>query len=348
VTTTIGTDANANNNNTKRDDAAGAATEEARLKLARLLLSKNGLEELPAEEVVEAALRRHKNPTVAFSGGKSSLVVLHMAWLRNPGVKAIFNNTGVEIPGTVEYVRRLARDWGFELIETEPVKPDPSSATLAFWQCWDLFGPPAVKGSPSAKADPGRGKRNLSHPACCVYLKELPSRRAYSAHGIDAVLRGLQAVESRMRTLTLGENGQCRFNRRLGVWTYDPIAFWTEGQVWEYIRRNGLPYNPAYDRGFKRTGCLPCTAHKHWPEKLARTYPAVRDMLLKRIGHDQNGNKVLLHWVESCLQTEMAAGAGASVRAGTAIGAADGPGAIGRLREQEEGEGEGGNWQRPL
>jgi len=283
-----------------------ATVEEARLNLTRLLLSKHELEELPAEKVVEKALE-HRNPAVAFSGGKSSLVVLHMAWLRKPKIKAVFNNTGVEIPGTVEYVRRLAREWGFELIETEPVKPDPSSPEpeTAFWQCWRLFGPPTVRGSVLTKADAGKGSKNRSHPQCCVYLKELPARRAYAIHGIDAVLRGIQVAESRMRTFAIGQNGQRHFNRKWMMWTYDPIALWTDEQVWEYIRRHNLPYNPAYDSGFKRTGCLPCTAHKDWPQKLAKSYPRMRDFLLSKVGHDERGNKVLLQWMEGRVRAEM-------------------------------------------
>jgi phosphoadenosine phosphosulfate reductase len=276
--------------------------EEARISLARLLLSKRGLAELPAEKVVEMALE-HRNPAVAFSGGKSSLVVLHMAWLRKPDIKAVFNNTGVEIPGTVEYVRRLAREWGFELIETEPVKPDPSSPEPAFWQCWRLFGPPAMRGSPSARAS--RGRKNKQHPECCLYLKELPALKAYRENFIDAVIRGIQAGESRMRAFTVGENGQRHWNRKYLIFTYDPIALWSEEQVWEYIRRYGLPYNPAYDRGFKRTGCLPCTAHKDWPRKLAKTYPKMRDFLLAKLGHDEKGNRVLLQWVEGRVRAEM-------------------------------------------
>ena len=37
-----------------------------------------------------------------------------------------------------------------------------------------------------------------------------------------------------------------------------PILDFNNGEVWEYIRENGLPYCELYDRGFKRLGCILC------------------------------------------------------------------------------------------
>ena len=36
------------------------------------------------------------------------------------------------------------------------------------------------------------------------------------------------------------------------------IKDWTEGEVWQYIRENGLPYCSLYDEGFTRIGCVLC------------------------------------------------------------------------------------------
>ena len=38
----------------------------------------------------------------------------------------------------------------------------------------------------------------------------------------------------------------------------NPLAFITEGEVWEIIRKRGLPVNPLYQQGFNRVGCFPC------------------------------------------------------------------------------------------
>ena len=39
----------------------------------------------------------------------------------------------------------------------------------------------------------------------------------------------------------------------------NPLADWTEREVWDYIKKNGVPYNELYERGYKSIGCLPCT-----------------------------------------------------------------------------------------
>ncbi len=46
---------------------------------------------------------------------------------------------------------------------------------------------------------------------------------------------------------------------RDGLFKINPLADWTEEQVWNYIRQNEIPYNSLHDRGFPSIGCAPCT-----------------------------------------------------------------------------------------
>ncbi len=39
----------------------------------------------------------------------------------------------------------------------------------------------------------------------------------------------------------------------------NPLADWTEEEVWKYIRENKVPYNELYEKGFRSLGCVPCT-----------------------------------------------------------------------------------------
>ena len=34
---------------------------------------------------------------------------------------------------------------------------------------------------------------------------------------------------------------------------------WSWEDVWDYIRKEGIPYNPLHDKGFVSIGCQPCT-----------------------------------------------------------------------------------------
>ena len=58
-----------------------------------------------------------------------------------------------------------------------------------------------------------------------------------------------------------------------------PMLFWTEADVWEYIRTRNLPYSKIYDMGEKRTGCIFCGFGAHLEkgetrfQRLARTHP---------------------------------------------------------------------------
>ena len=44
-----------------------------------------------------------------------------------------------------------------------------------------------------------------------------------------------------------------------GILKINPLAEWTEEQVWAHIRANDVPYNALHDIGFPSIGCVPCT-----------------------------------------------------------------------------------------
>ena len=44
-----------------------------------------------------------------------------------------------------------------------------------------------------------------------------------------------------------------------GLYKFNPLAGWTQAEVWEYIRRFEVPYNALHDRGYPSIGCAPCT-----------------------------------------------------------------------------------------
>jgi phosphoadenosine phosphosulfate reductase len=44
-----------------------------------------------------------------------------------------------------------------------------------------------------------------------------------------------------------------------GIVKFNPLADWTENDVWEAIRERNLPYNTLHDQGYRSIGCAPCT-----------------------------------------------------------------------------------------
>ncbi len=48
-------------------------------------------------------------------------------------------------------------------------------------------------------------------------------------------------------------------DERRGLWKYNPLAQWTEKDLWRRIHERDLPYNPLHDQGYASIGCAPCT-----------------------------------------------------------------------------------------
>ena len=48
-------------------------------------------------------------------------------------------------------------------------------------------------------------------------------------------------------------------DERRGLWKYNPLAQWTEKDLWRRIYERDLPYNPLHDQGYASIGCSTCT-----------------------------------------------------------------------------------------
>src|SRR5438309_5549157 len=90
--------------------------------------------------------------------------------------------------------------------------------------------------------------------ACCGIRKVEPLGRALA--GLDAWITGLRrdqaATRSDVQPLEIDEvHG--------GIVKLNPLADWTNDDVWSYIREHDVPYNALHDRGYPSIGCEPCT-----------------------------------------------------------------------------------------
>lgn len=88
---------------------------------------------------------------------------------------------------------------------------------------------------------------------CCYIRKVEPLRRALA--GKKAWITGMRAGQSATRTdLPLRE-----FDAGNGLEKYNPLADWSEQEVWAYIRIFSVPYNALHDQFYPSIGCAPCT-----------------------------------------------------------------------------------------
>lgn len=89
--------------------------------------------------------------------------------------------------------------------------------------------------------------------ACCEIRKVEPLRRALA--GQRAWISGQRRGHSSARaTLTERE-----FDLAHGLMKFNPLAAWSEEDVWAYIDAHDVPYNRLYDQGYRSIGCAPCT-----------------------------------------------------------------------------------------
>ena len=88
---------------------------------------------------------------------------------------------------------------------------------------------------------------------CCAVRKSEPLARALA--GKRAWITGQRRAQSVTRTDIAVEE----FDALHGLAKFNPLADWSEEDVWSYLRANGVPYNALHDRGFPSIGCAPCT-----------------------------------------------------------------------------------------
>lgn len=88
---------------------------------------------------------------------------------------------------------------------------------------------------------------------CCRIRKIEPLGRALT--GNKAWVTGQRRAQSSTRAaLDVQESDEAH-----GMTKFNPLADWSEQDVWHYICSNNVPYNSLHDKGYPSIGCEPCT-----------------------------------------------------------------------------------------
>lgn len=218
---------------------------------------------------------------LAFSGGKDSQCIYHLA--QEAGVKfdAHYHVTTVDPPELIYFIRENYPDVSF----------DKPGTTM-----WRLI---------PRKGLPTRLKRY-----CCAELKE--------GHGYNRIcVLGVRWGESNNRAknreafevlgkrremnmlFTDNNEGRQMFENCVlkGKRIVNPIIDWSTEDVWEYIRDRKLKYCRLYDEGFKRLGCIGCPmAGEKGMEKEFARWPKYRDNYRRAI------ERFIPDYLERCKQ----------------------------------------------
>ena len=121
--------------------------------------------------------------------------------------------------------------------------------TLATWKQFERrFGVKVEVFDASNSANPWTGPEH-----CCSAAKVAALGQALE--GAEAWITGVRREQGPTRANTqLIETDEQR-----GLFKYNPLAHWTERDLWQRIFARELPYNPLHDQGYSSIGCAPCT-----------------------------------------------------------------------------------------
>lgn len=196
---------------------------------------------------------------LAFSGGKDSQCLYHVAKLAGVRFKAHMNLTSVDPPEVIRFVKRNYPD--VELIKPkmsiyDMAKKKHLLPTMRFRWCCAEFKEPS-----------GAGKVTL------IGIRKEESARRAKREEISTV------IKSKITNETFDQWSEHEEQMVTCVGGKDkilvsPIIYWTERDVWEFLNSNKIPHCKLYDQGYTRIGCICCPMSqprqkakeiKHWP-----------------------------------------------------------------------------------
>ncbi|MFT7099417.1 MAG: phosphoadenosine phosphosulfate reductase [Rickettsiales bacterium] len=89
--------------------------------------------------------------------------------------------------------------------------------------------------------------------SCCQIRKVEPLKRALK--GKDLWISGLRSGHSASRD----DKDLVEKDKGFDITKFYPLLHLSEGEVWDYLKKNNVPFNKLYDSGFTSIGCAPCT-----------------------------------------------------------------------------------------
>jgi phosphoadenosine phosphosulfate reductase len=178
------------------------------------------LEHASAPEVIAYAVQRFgAGLTMACSFQKEESVLVHMLSQACAEPRVFTIDTGVLFPETVETQRRFEARFGVDFEVLDARSPE---------------GP-------------------WTADRCCSAAKVEALERALA--GAEAWITGIRREQGPTRAAT----AKLERDEQRGIWKLNPLADWTERDLWRYIHAHDLPYHPLHDQGYASIGCAPCT-----------------------------------------------------------------------------------------
>lgn len=196
-----------------------------------------------SKKIIRKTLKKYgDNCGIAWTGGKDSMTMLHLvkevAGENLPSV--MFIDHGLHFKETYEFVNKIKKKWGLKLI----IASDKKTAQAL---------------------ERTKNKKRRRELARIFKIKSIANTA--KERGWKALFVGIRWDEHPARSK------EKYFSKRKDHTRIHPILHFTERDIWAYIRKNNLPYNPLYDKGYRSLGEAPFTKPvKDWtlPERAGR------------------------------------------------------------------------------
>jgi phosphoadenosine phosphosulfate reductase len=183
---------------------------------------RTSLEQLGAADLLAwAAERFQPRLGLASSFQKEEAVLIDLLMQVAPDTRVFTLDTGVLFPETYAVWRAVEARYGIT------VEPFRGTWVDGLWA-----------------TEPDR---------CCAMRKVEPLGRALA--DLDCWITGLRREQAPTRATA----PKVEYDEKHGLWKINPIADWTERDVWSYVMDRGLPYNALHDQGYSSIGCTHCT-----------------------------------------------------------------------------------------
>ena len=188
-----------------------------------------------AEQLLKWALGRFGNRiALATSLGAEDQVLTDMLCRTNKDIRIFTLDTGRLPEETYELIEITRKKYGIRIDILFP-------AFTQVEETVNKYGPNLFYQSTDARK------------LCCRIRKVEPLRRQLTE--LDAWICGLRSGQAVSRR----ELQPIEWDDTFGLVKICPLANWSTEQVWNYIKKNSVPYNKLHEQGYTSIGCKPCT-----------------------------------------------------------------------------------------